>query len=167
MMEAHRNAWMLVMESEQHSANQVNALIDSLFANAIKFSMTIDDGRVSANSSRAAGEVTALRTLVDYVHEAKKQGHHESIDYFYQNISSALLANNQLRNSIVGLLNHFEQTTDRDDHNDYIDDLSVLQKILAQISDDSSSTTSVTVDAIKPDAVALLRPIAHKEIQSN
>lgn len=144
MMEAHHKAWVLVMESEQHSEQAVNALVDALFTNAIKFSTTIDNGRVSVESSRTAGEVTALRTLVDYVHEAEKQGHHESLDCFYKKIPSALDTGSQFHSSIVALLAHFEQTRDREDHNDYINDLSVLQKILAMKSCDNSQQTQPT-----------------------
>ena len=132
MMEAHHKAWLLVMESEQHSAEEVDALVVALFTNAVKFSMTIDDNRVSAQSSKSAGEVTALRTLVDYVYEAEKQGHHESLDCFYKKIIPAVKSNAQFHDSIVGLLNHFSQTTDSVDNSDYIDDLSVLRKILGQ-----------------------------------
>lgn len=129
MMEAHRNAWLLVMESEQHSAQEVNALVDALFANAIRFSTTIDDNRVSAQSSKNAGEVTALRTLVDYVYEAEKQGHYESVDCFYKKITPAVKSNPQFHDSIVGLLNHFSQTTDNVDNTDYTNDLFVLKRI--------------------------------------
>lgn len=132
MMEAHHKAWLLVMESEQHSAEEVDALVVALFTNAVKFSMTIDDNRVSAQSSKSAGEVTALRTLVDYVYEAEKQGHHESLDCFYKKITPAVKSNAQFHDSIVGLLNHFSQTADSVDNSDYIDDLSVLRKILGQ-----------------------------------
>ena len=65
MMEAHRNSWLLVMESEKLSDQEISATVDSLFSNAIKFSLTIDDHRVNEESSHRAGEVTALRTLVD------------------------------------------------------------------------------------------------------
>ncbi|MBU3667103.1 MAG: hypothetical protein FGM53_01030 [Rhodocyclaceae bacterium] len=132
MMEAHRNAWLLVMESEQHSAQEVNALVDALFANAIRFSTTIDDNRVSAQSSKNAGEVTALRTLVDYVHEAEKQGHHESLDCFYNKITSAVQANTQFHDSMVSLLDHFSQTEGRLDNAEYLKDLAVIKRILGQ-----------------------------------
>lgn len=129
MMEAHRNAWLLVMESEKLSELEIDAAVDSLFINAIKFSTTIDDNRVSEDSSRRAGEVTALRTLVDYVFDAEKKEENEALASFYQRIGPAVKNNQQFRLSIMKLLEHFSQSK-RDGDNQYTNDLSVLQRIL-------------------------------------
>lgn len=129
MMEAHRNSWLLVMESESLTDQEVCSTVDSLFSNAIKFSITIDDHRVNEESSRRAGEVTALRTLVDYVFDAEKKGESESLATFYQKINTAVKSNKQFRRSIVSLLEHFS-ASDADGNDEYANDLLVLKKIL-------------------------------------
>lgn len=132
MMAAHQNAWLLVMESEHHDDHQVDDLVRALFDNSIKFATTIDDNRVSAASSKSAGEVTALRTLVDYVYEAQKQSQHESLDCFFRKIVPAVRANPQFRNSITGLLEHFSMRAPGLDDSEYLKDLSVLKRILGE-----------------------------------
>ncbi len=129
IMEAHRNAWLLVMESENLSDQEVNATVDSLFSNAIKFSLTIDDNRVNEDSSRRAGEVTALRTLVDYVFDAEKKGENEALATFYRKIEPAARNNDQFRRSILNLLEHFSLSNRESDH-EYTNDLLVLKRIL-------------------------------------
>ena len=129
MMEAHRNSWLLVMESEKLSDQEINATVDSLFSNAIKFSLTIDDQRVNEESSLRAGEVTALRTLVDYVFDAEKKGEIEALATFYQKINTAVKGNEQFRHSIVSLLEHFS-LSDSDSDLEYANDLLVLKRIL-------------------------------------
>lgn len=129
MMETHRNAWLLVMESDKLSDQEVAATVESLFVNAIKFSTTIDDNRVDAVSSRRAGEVTALRTLVDYVFEAEKKGEIDALACFYQKIQSAAANNQQLRGSIMDLLGHFSLSS-KDSDTEYKNDLLVLKRIL-------------------------------------
>jgi hypothetical protein len=129
MMEAHRNSWLLVMESEKLSSQEVSATVDSLFSNAIKFSLTIDDHRVDKESSHRAGEVTALRTLVDYVFDAEKKGENEALATFYQKINAAVKSNEQFRRSIVSLLEHFS-FSDSDSDLEYANDLLVLKRIL-------------------------------------
>ena len=128
-MEAHRNAWLLVMESEKLSDQEINATVDSLFSNAIKFSLTIDDQRVNEESSLRAGEVTALRTLVDYVFDAEKKGEIEALATFYQKINTDVKGNEQFRHSIVSLLEHFS-LSDSDSDLEYANDLLVLKRIL-------------------------------------
>jgi hypothetical protein len=129
MMEAHRNAWLLVMESDKLSDQEVATTVESLFVNAIKFSTTIDDHRVSEASSRRAGEVTALRTLVDYVFDAEKKGESDALACFYQKIRSAANNNQQFRDSIMDLLEHFSLSS-KDSDTEYKNDLLVLQRIL-------------------------------------
>ena len=138
MMEAHQKAWLLVMESDRFQEQEINVLVKSLFDESIKFANTIDDHRVSPESSKSAGEVTALRTLVDYVYEAEKQGQLKSLDCFYKKIVPAVKANRQFYDSIVGLLNHFSLTETGEDHSEVLSDLSVLRKILG----DSVTPTS-------------------------
>lgn len=129
MMEAHRNAWLLVMESEKLSDQEITATVDSLFSNAINFSLTIDDQRVNEESSHRAGEVIALRTLVDYVFDAEKKGEIEALATFYQKINTAVKSNEQFRRSIVSLLEHFS-LSDNDSDLEYANDLFVLKRIL-------------------------------------
>ncbi len=129
MMEAHLNDWLLVLESEKISDQEITATVDSLFSNAIKFSLTIDDQRVNEESSLRAGEVTALRTLVDYVFDAEKKGEIEALATFYQKISSAVKSNEQFWRSIVSLLEHFS-LSDSDSDLEYANDLLVLKRIL-------------------------------------
>ena len=128
-MEVHRNSWLLVMESEKLSDQEINATVDSLFSNAIKFSLTIDDQRVNEESSLRAGEVTALRTLVDYVFDAEKKGEIEALATFYQKINTDVKGNEQFRHSIVSLLEHFS-LSDSDSDLEYANDLLVLKRIL-------------------------------------
>lgn len=132
MMEAHHKAWLLVMEPEKFNEQEINTIVDSLFIHAIKFSTTIDDNRVSATSSKTAGEVTALRTLVDYVHEAEKQGQQYTLECFYRSIVPAVKANTQFKDSIIDLVDHFSKTEDMVENSDYIHDLSVLRKMLGE-----------------------------------
>lgn len=133
MMAAHEKAWLLVLESERFDEQEINGLVASLFENSIKFAMTIDDSRVSAESSKHAGEVTALRTLVDYIYEAQKQGHHHSLDCFFSKIVPAVNANPQFHKSIVALLDHFAKTGRQDDNSEYKKDLSVLRRMLGTV----------------------------------
>ncbi len=130
MMATHEKAWLLVLESERFDDQEINGLVEALFENAIKFAITIDDNRVSAQSSKNAGEVTALRTLVDYVYEGQKQGHHQSLDCFFRKIVPAVKANAQFHSSIVGLLEHFSKTESETDNAAHAKDLSVLRRIL-------------------------------------
>jgi hypothetical protein len=132
MMSAHEKAWLLVLESERFDEQEVDSLVAALFDNAIQFAITIDDNRVSAESSKNAGEVTALRTLVDYVYEAQKQGQHQSLDCFFRKIVPAVKANAQFRRSIVGLLEHFSSANTGIDAAEYAKDLSVLKRILGE-----------------------------------
>ena len=91
--------------------------------------MTIDDQRVNEQSSHRAGEVTALRTLVDYVFDAEKKGEIEALATFYQKINTAVKSNEQFRRSIVSLLEHFS-LSDNDSDLEYANDLFVLKRIL-------------------------------------
>lgn len=130
MMAAHEKAWLLVLESERFDDQEINGLVEALFNNAIKFAITIDDNRVTTESSKRAGEVTALRTLVDYVYEAQKQGQHQSLDCFFRKIVPAIKANSQFHASIVGLLEHFSKTGTENDNAASVKDLSVLRRML-------------------------------------
>lgn len=130
MMAAHEKAWLLVLESERFDDQEINGLVEALFDNAIKFAITIDDDRVTTESSKSAGEVTALRTLVDYVYEAQKQGQNQSLDCFFRKIVPAVKENSQFYNSIVGLLEYFSKTEAEIDNAAYVKDLSVLRRIL-------------------------------------
>jgi hypothetical protein len=130
MMAAHEKAWLLVLESERFDEEEINGLVAALFDNAIKFAITIDDKRVRAESSKNAGEVTALRTLVDYVYEAQKQGQHQSLDSFFSKIVPAVKANSQFHNSIIALLDHFSKTESAIDKSKYEKDLSLLRRML-------------------------------------
>lgn len=130
MMAAHEKAWLLVLESERFDEQEINGLVAALFDNATKFAITIDDNRVTTESSKHAGEVTALRTLVDYVYEAQKQGQHQSLDCFFRKIVPAVKSNSQFHNSIIGLLEHFSKTENATDNAPYVKDLSILRRIL-------------------------------------
>ncbi len=129
MMEAHRCAWLLVMDSDKLSDQEVATTVESLFVNAIKFSTTIDNNRVDEISSRRAGEVTALRTLVDYVFDAEKKEEVDALACFFQKIRLAANNNPQLRGSIMNLLEHFSLSQD-DSDSEYKNDLLVLKQIL-------------------------------------
>ncbi len=130
MMAAHEKAWLLVLEPERFDEQEVNGLVTALFDNAIKFAITIDDNRVSAESSKNAGEVTALRTLVDYVYEAQKQGQHQSLDCFFRKIVPAVKANSQFQSSIVALLEHFSKIEVEIEKQEHTKDLAILRRML-------------------------------------
>ncbi|MGV0999748.1 MAG: hypothetical protein ACOYBQ_10520 [Fluviibacter sp.] len=130
MMAAHEKAWLLVLESERFDEQEIDGLVEALFDNAIKFAIAIDDSRVTTESSKNAGEVTALRTLVDYVYEAQKQEQHQPLDCFFRKIVPAVRANSQFHNSIVGLLEHFSKRESEINNAAYVKDLSVLRRML-------------------------------------
>lgn len=133
MMAAHEKAWLLVLEPERFDEQEIDGLVASLFENSIKFAVTIDDSRVSKESSKIAGEVTALRTLVDYVYEAQKQGHHHSLDCFFSKIVPAVKANAQFQSSIMALLEHFSKIETDIELSEHTKDLSVLRRMLGAI----------------------------------
>lgn len=130
MMAAHEKAWLLVLEPERFDENEISGLLASLVENSIKFALTIDDSRVSSESSKKAGEVTALRTLVDYVYEAQKQGHHHSLDCFFRKIVPAVKANAQFQDSIKALLEHFSKNEIDIEKLEHTKDLSILKRML-------------------------------------
>jgi len=130
MMQAHQKAWTLVMESERLEDAEVLALVSALFHDAIQFAITIDDNRTSLRSSEQAGEVTALRTLVDYVHEAEKQGHSESVRCFFIKVRAAAGLNTQCRSAISNLLSHFSSEEQIKDSPEIMRDLAVLRQML-------------------------------------